>query len=311
MPQMLLSAFTTLLTLHVPTCITAFIASPQQTLKLNKFPTPDIPYTFRPAEFSDISDITDVIVDAFDPGPDWRYTYQFKDKYPAYHRECMRQTIEQQWDFFHDRDGVFMNVIEVPVPSDDNSGDQTLEGDNQKSRVVSIGLFDIKPPFTQTSETQPSSLSTFPFLPFHLAVNNQPPTSTHLHPIVTWPNCTAHLDANVTRAIDFSTKFTAAEHTYIETAYPQGQIYLQVLATHPEYDGHNFGATHCRWGMKLALERGRGEPVTLIATPAGYPLYKSLGYESLRNVTIGMLDGLEVLWYEVMRWGYEGDTWKG
>lgn len=47
-------------------------------------------------------------------------------------------------------------------------------------------------------------------------------------------------------------------------------------------------------------------PVTLLATPAGYPLYDSLGFESVENATISMLDGLGELWFEVMRWGVEG-----
>lgn len=44
-------------------------------------------------------------------------------------------------------------------------------------------------------------------------------------------------------------------------------------------------------------------PVTLFATPAGYPLYDSMGFESVKNATMPMLDGLGELWFEVMRWG--------
>jgi len=48
-------------------------------------------------------------------------------------------------------------------------------------------------------------------------------------------------------------------------------------------------------------------PVTLLSSPAGYPLYDSLGFESVKNATVGMLDGLGELWFEVMRWGWEGE----
>ena len=47
-------------------------------------------------------------------------------------------------------------------------------------------------------------------------------------------------------------------------------------------------------------------PVTLLATPAGYPLYDSLGFEGVKNATMPMLDRLGELWFEVMRWGMDG-----
>ena len=45
-------------------------------------------------------------------------------------------------------------------------------------------------------------------------------------------------------------------------------------------------------------------PVTLLATPAGYPLYKSLGFESVANVTLNLLDGYNggITWIEYMQW---------
>jgi hypothetical protein len=45
-----------------------------------------------------------------------------------------------------------------------------------------------------------------------------------------------------------------------------------------------------------------GVPVTLLATPAGWVLYDSLGFEGLKNATVEMVDGDGELWYEVMQW---------
>jgi len=101
----------------------------------------------------------------------------------------------------------------------------------------------------------------------------------------------------------YETQFHRLEQHYITYAYPTTtQIYLQLLATHPSYDGHNFGARQVRRGMDFARDRDRKELVTLIATPVGYPLYKGLGFGSVANVSIEMLDGLGRLWWEVMRW---------
>ena len=86
----------------------------------------------------------------------------------------------------------------------------------------------------------------------------------------------------------------------------QDQLYLNLLATHPSWDGNGFAARQVRWGMKLSRRedeaRSSTVPVTLLATPAGWPLYESLGFEGVENATISMLDGLGELWSEVCRW---------
>ena len=114
----------------------------------------------------------------------------------------------------------------------------------------------------------------------------------------------------------------------------QDQLYLNLLATHPEWDGNGFGARQVRWGLELSRngdfgreregdgdvvvrdnladeevrdeladgEAKRTIPVTLLATPAGWPLYESLGFEGVENATIGMLDTMGELWFEVCKW---------
>lgn len=99
----------------------------------------------------------------------------------------------------------------------------------------------------------------------------------------------------------------------------QDQLYLNLLATHPGWDGNGFAARQVRWGMELSCgygsedvdvdvggisgeAKGTTVPVTLLATPAGWPLYESLGFEGVENATISMLDGLGELWNEVCKW---------
>ena len=106
----------------------------------------------------------------------------------------------------------------------------------------------------------------------------------------------------MTRALDFLRQFEAAEKHYVLNSNDT-QLYLDALGTHPDWDGHNFGAAHCHWGMALASNTE--VPVTLIATPTGYPLYESLGFDSIANITIGMLDSLGQMWFEVMSWNAE------
>lgn len=299
-------AFITLFTIVTVACARS-LGSSQISLEKPSFPTPDIPYTFRQATYADLNDITDVIIDAFDPSVEWKYNYQFKDEYPIYHRECFRQFLLSRWNELEDLDNVVMNVIEVPI-DDDSSTSSTL---SRTSRIVAIGLWQIHPASANSDSKESGTDNTLPlpfFLPSLSASNDEPVASASSfstsEPVLTWPNCSLHLDANYTRAEDFSAQFAVAKQKYIDVAYPSGQVYLALLATHPDYDGHNFGATHCRWGMDLAVKRVKGEPVTLMATPEGYPLYKSLGFEEVKNVTLEFLDGLGGSWSEVMRWGY-------
>lgn len=110
---------------------------------------------------------------------------------------------------------------------------------------------------------------------------------------------------NLTRAADFTRQNKAIERKYFDEKYPH-QLYLHLLATHPDWDGNGFGARHCEWGMALSRELEPIMPVTLFASPAGFPLYDSLGFESVKNATMPMLDGLGDLWFEVMEW--DGDA---
>jgi hypothetical protein len=56
------------------------------------------------------------------------------------------------------------------------------------------------------------------------------------------------------------------------------------------------------WGFELA--NTSKIPVTLIATPAGYPLYDDIGFRGIKNITIETLDGWAngLLWFEVMEY---------
>lgn len=138
-------------------------------------------------------------------------------------------------------------------------------------------------------------------------------------------NCSAYLDINITRALHLSGHMDAAREEYLRG--PLGpQLYLELLATHPAWDGNEFAAAHLRWGKALlgrlgvacggggddcddgggggARAGGDDLPLTLMASPAGYPLYVSEGFEGLKNVTVERLDGKGLLWDEVMK--FEG-----
>lgn len=225
----------------------------------------------RPATEADLDDITTVFIDAFAPGPVWRYLFPYLDQFKESVWNCTRETIGQQ---FADRPNTtFVNVISVA----DRHSTADEQGKRQ-DRVVAIAVWRIIEPTTELSHLASMDL---------LGVR---PGSA---------KCSDHLEANETRALDYERQFSVAEKHYV-LDFPHKQMYLGLLGTHPDWDGHGFGAAHCQWGVEMA--RGMGVPVTLIATPAGWPLYDSLEFESVANITIETLDEPENLWFEYMRY---------
>lgn len=218
-------------------------------------------FTFRDAVNKDLDDFITVLHDAFWPSAEWHYLYQFHDEYPGYTWQCLRQIFEPVFAE-SPANGMTIKVIEVP-------DDSATSG----SRVVSFSLW-------QFNKTKKSSHSFF--LPWSTAFRS---------------NCSQHLDLNQTRAEPWSKVHARDMSKYLDDAYDR-QAYLGGLATHPQWDGHGFAATHLRWGIALADEAGT--PATLAATEAGYPLYRSFGFKDIHNITMERLDGKGIIWHEIM-----------
>ncbi|KAK5094919.1 hypothetical protein LTR70_003766 [Exophiala xenobiotica] len=225
----------------------------------------------RPATEADLDDITTVMIDAFAPGPLWRYAFQYQNQFKEYQWNCLREDLGEQ--LRNIPNNTWANVISV---ASQNSGTR-IQG-NRQERVIAIAAWKIFEPSAEHSDRGSMDL----------------PGVLHNS-----AKCSDHLDANMTRMLDVERQTSAAIKRYVYDL-PHTQLYLSLLATHPEWDGHGFGAVHCHWGMEMAKEMN--VPVTLIGTPAGWPLYDSLGFKSVANITIKTLGKMEDLWYEYMRY---------
>jgi hypothetical protein len=161
-----------------------------------------------------------------------------------------------------DRNTTFVKVITVPVPSTNT--------DPQPAQIaVSLAVWNIRSPDTTTTAT------------------------------LSLPTCAYPPGTNLTRAASFNRQMSDIDETYFSH---NASLYLNLLATHPAWDGHGFGARHVEWGQELARTLEPVMPVTLLATPAGWPLYDSLGFASVHNATLETLGDSGGLWYEVMEW---------
>ena len=257
-------------------------------------PAAAIPFTFRNATLEDADDITTVWYDAFRSSNLWHYLFQFADDVdPLYRWTCQRDAHLQALQ--DESSGVKFTVITVQVP--DPTTSSSPEGAAEtRERVVSFAMWDFnqtRPHRDQGSPTSPQML-----LPMglHGGGGGGGGDTSGLSPF----NCSARLDINMTRSLHYSGRMSAAKDKYLDK--PLGpQLYLGLLATHPGWDGNGFAAVQLGWGKaqlgRLGAEVGGGGggggglPLTLLASPAGYPLYVSEGFEGLKNATVERLDG--------------------
>ena len=281
-------------------------------------------FTLRNMTVDDFDTVTSTFVSAFDPGPIWTYLYQFRDLYPDYHWRCIREVLETEW---HGKpaEGItrYVNVI-VPAEKERTNTARSLGWWNLKKReeAKSWGPEWSMPFFAPgLGDWEDSGLDEARSTLLRHGVSRQETSDDSQAPLGEAHQgmknselaCNLHLDMNLRRSAHLQPQVVAAKKNYIENAY-EYQLYLAVLATHPHWDGRGFGAAQVEWGMELAkaeekrLSQSEGRrvrvPVTLLATPAGYPLYKSLGFESVANLTFNLLDSFHggTTWFEYMRW---------
>lgn len=254
-----------------------------------------VPSRFRNATIGDIDDITTVLIDAFKPSPVFNYIRQFADEVgEEYVWTCQR---DDYLALFQQHSGDYrFQVVAVPDST-------SLSGE----RVVSVSVWDV----SRTEHHRDDKLLLTPLSPLLGRGLSQTThrSSRNRSRRVSGLNCSAHLDMNLTRAVHFQRFMEDAEREYLSE--PLGaQLYLGLLATHPSWDGNGFAAQHLRWGRAqlelLSGPLGDGMPMTLLATPAGYPLYTAEGFKELKNITMERLDGKGLFWHEAMSYEQSG-----
>jgi hypothetical protein len=123
--------------------------------------------------------------------------------------------------------------------------------------------------------------------------------------LLTFPHGACQLrDFNQTRAVDAQRQMDQAKQHYLDDDYPQSQqAYLASIGTLPAYQGHDIAGHVLRQGLRTIMEDPQSPTplfATLLATPAGEPLYFENGYRSIENVTIYALDKEQSFVFDVM-----------
>ncbi|GAB7323061.1 hypothetical protein MBLNU13_g05578t1 [Cladosporium sp. NU13] len=243
---------------------------------------------FRDIQPKDLPAITTVLVEAFSPSATWHYLMPDLQHHKPEVWTCLHNQVEHAWETRNTTRTFGKVITVVPPPSSSSSSNSNAREDEESQEgrqeiPVSFSFWSIRHRSDSSSTTNHFSIPSI---------------------LASASPCLIPPGTNLTRALDFNRQNALVEHEYFIEPYPH-QFYLALLATHPSWDGHGFGARHVQWGQDLSLELQPQMPVTLLASPAGFPLYDSLGFESVKNATMPMLDGLGELWFEVMRWGWK------
>lgn len=224
-------------------------------------------HILRPLTKEDLPDLTRVFIDAFKNNAIHQYLHLDTEKWENYTYHCSLEMFHDEWDRHNEL--VWANVIVVPQEPPDGNG--------RKERVVSFAAW--KWLVEEDSTTHASHWMGKPYAP--------------------GGKCSDHLDVNTTR-YDYFAGISRDIMTRYVYNFKRSQLLLNLIATHPDWDGHNFAAEQIEVGLQKAAEAEM--PVALIGTPAGYPLYDSLGFKSLANITIERMDHDGSFWMEYMRW---------
>lgn len=276
----------------------------------------------RPATVSDAPVIAAVLIDAFYDSPLWRYAFQFRDQYPDDAFRCINQSVTHALQ----RGGERGARVRVGVVDG--------EGEQKGERVaVSVAAWRVGSDVVQSVGEDEGRQSDQAFLLGATSMSPSQPLlrgplllsgmyaslSRTAHGLQRGDDaCANRRDLNVTRAVAFQRRFEAEQKRWLDDRIPtRRQLYLDILATQPMYQGRDIAGELLREGIRDATARGscEGEAVdagrkangddealwaTLIATDAGEPLYSENRFQSRANITIKALDGDEKFRYDVM-----------
>lgn len=213
----------------------------------------------RNATIADAEAITSIISAAFYDSPHMKYVYQFMDEYPKDHHDCMYEVIHAALGL--GTSSVLAEVALLP----NNTHPHEL-------RPVAVALWVLPTAWKSADDRTVPSLA-----------------------MLQVSRCSDRY-LNTTRFADFVDQFNSAKEDYLDGVYAnQNQLYLDSLATHPDYQRRGAGSALVRSGLQFGKEMYANENITatLIATEAGEPLYQYLEWTSLRNFTVRSLDIVE------------------
>ncbi|MCJ1399663.1 hypothetical protein MMC11_002865 [Xylographa trunciseda] len=233
--------------------------------------------SIRLATESDLDAITWIDVAATPADPVFPYRFPYMHDYPEDH---LKYTRIRYGEYMATGNGTIL-VFESP----------SLENPTV-SKPVAFSIWVIpgnhvkKTPEQETSETKRSYLRT-PFLQVSRMLTDSGivgcSATTNAH-----PDRLQRRDANPARMMAFREAMHRAKKELFDQKYGEKQLYLGMLACHPDYQRRGAGTALCQWGLDKA--KAEDLTVSLFASPMGARLYSKLGFKdvaSFRTQVVG------------------------
>ncbi|OAF99180.1 uncharacterized protein CC84DRAFT_1264196 [Paraphaeosphaeria sporulosa] len=260
-----------LLTLVVLTLHVAATAAGEQQV-LNDSPHAGL--RLRNATINDAAAIANVTIAAFFDLPNWDYLYQFRREYPREHQRCMTQ---------------FTNRI-LAHPAGRGEVVEIEAGADGERVVIASALWlqlQLQCALAEAGGEEPIPVG---------ALSEE------------MANCT-HRDLNLTRAVAWDHQWNALARKNL-APFGGNQLYLELLGTHPAYQGRGAGSILVKSGLERArkeMEEGELDVnVTLIAQPTAETFYMGMGFKEMRNMTMEGVDG-ESFVFNVMAYDMQSE----
>lgn len=223
----------------------------------------------RPANESDLDAIAWIAVDALPADPVCPYRFPYRNQYPEDHAKFTRI---RYGDYMAEGDSVVM-VYECPSIEDISivkpvafSIWQLPPPQRPKASVVESAVSRGESLSNLSEKEEASSLIDPQANPAQTdGKKNGPPD--HLH----------RRDANPARMAAYRAEMGKAKKRLFDDKYADTQLYLGMLACHPDYQRRGAGKELVCWGLDKA--EAEGLDVTLFASPMGSRLYEALGFK--------------------------------
>ncbi|KAK7181603.1 acetyltransferase [Paraphaeosphaeria sporulosa] len=274
------------LTLHVA----ATAAGEQQVLN----DSPHAGLRLRNATINDAAAIANVTIAAFFDLPNWDYLYQFRREYPREHQRCMTQ---------------FTNRI-LAHPAGRGEVVEIEAGADGERVVIASALWlqlQLQCALAEAGGEEPipvGALSEGELVGKGLVPSNRAKSRAGTE----MANCT-HRDLNLTRAVAWDHQWNTLARKNL-APFGGNQLYLELLGTHPAYQGRGAGSSLVKSGLERArkeMEEGELDVnVTLIAQPTAETFYMGMGFKEMRNMTMEGVDG-ESFVFNVMAYDMQSE----
>jgi len=89
---------------------------------------------------------------------------------------------------------------------------------------------------------------------------------------------------NEAHSAEFNRVIFGAKKELFDDKYGTTQMHLEIIATHPDFQGQGAGTKLMGWGLKTASREKRA--ITLFASPGAAGFYTHLGFNNLFTLTI-------------------------